>query len=317
MRIEAFHSQDLIEVVDVWNRNLPTDPIFPGRLEARVLLDPNFRDPYFLLARDGDGIAGFVLGICGEGFRFEADRTAPGGVGTRAWILALAVEAAWRGQGVGSALLRELERRFAAAGKREVWIASYPMAYLVPGVDEEAYAEGLAFLQGRGYRVAYTALAMDASLWPPTLPEEAGWKERELAGQGIVFHTYAAHWLSPFRTFLREHVPWDWQWLALRNLARIHEGTFGADQIHLALDEGQVVGYCQYEGAHFGPFGVAVGYQGRGIGGVLLARALASMAREGQHSAWVLWTGDRAAGLYTRYGFRVSRRFAVLHKEVG
>ena len=33
MRIEAFHSQDLGELVRVWNRNLPADPISPARLE--------------------------------------------------------------------------------------------------------------------------------------------------------------------------------------------------------------------------------------------------------------------------------------------
>ena len=145
MRIEAFHSGDLMQVVDVWNQSLPADPISPGRLQARVLLDPNFREPYFLLAREEDEIAGLVLGMCDEGFRFEADRTPVGGMGTRAWILALAVEPVQRRRGVGSALLGELEQRFAAAGKSQVWIASYPTAYLVPGLDEEAYAEGLAF----------------------------------------------------------------------------------------------------------------------------------------------------------------------------
>ena len=31
----------------------------------------------------------------------------------------------------------------------------------------------------------------------------------------------------------------------------------------------KVVGYCQFEGSHFGPFGVAKDFQGRGIGTVL------------------------------------------------
>jgi GNAT superfamily N-acetyltransferase len=316
MCIEPFHSQDLDELVGVWNRSLPADLISAARLEARVLLDPNFREAFFLVARDEARIVGFALGICGEGFCYQAEQVPPERMGSRAWILALAVEREHRGRDVGTALLRELEERFREAGKREVWIASYPTAYLVPGVDEAAYAEGLAFLQRKGYRVAYTALAMDASLWPPAHQEGAIQAEQDLAAQGIVFHTYAPRWLSPFRAFLRQEVPWDWEYLALRNLARLHEGTFSAAQIHLAIHEGQVVGYCQYEGAHFGPFGVARGYQGRGIGTVLLARALYAMAQQGLHNAWVLWTGERAAALYARFGFQVSRRFAVLHKEV-
>ncbi|MBN1641914.1 MAG: GNAT family N-acetyltransferase, partial [Anaerolineae bacterium] len=135
MRIEAFHSRDLGELVEVWNRNLPADPVSQARFEARVLLDPNYREAFSLVAREEGRIAGFVLGICGEGFCYQAERVPPERAGSRAWILALAVEAPYRERGVGSALLRELEERFRAAGKREVWIATYPTAYLVPGVD--------------------------------------------------------------------------------------------------------------------------------------------------------------------------------------
>jgi GNAT superfamily N-acetyltransferase len=235
---------------------------------------------------------------------------------SRAWILAMAVQPEQRERGVGSALLSELEHRFRQAGRHDIWMASYPTAYIVPGVDERAYAGGLAFLQARGYRTAYAALAMEASLWPPKVPEHVSSKERELASQGIRFHPYSSRWLSATRRFLRSQVPWDWEWLALRNLRRIHEGTFSPEQFLLATSEEEVVGCCQNEGEHFGPFGVAQEFQGRGIGTVLLTRTLRSMARQGQHNAWVLWTGDRAARLYARFGFVASRRFAVLHKEL-
>jgi GNAT superfamily N-acetyltransferase len=173
----------------------------------------------------------------------------------------------------------------------------------------------LAFFQAKGYRVAYTALAMDASLWPPNFPEGLAQKEKELAVEGITFHPYSSQWLSAFRRFLSAHTPWDWEWLALNNLRRISEGTFSPGQFLLAVSEGkEAVGYCQYEGEHFGPFGVAQGFQGKGIGTVLLARALRSMSQQGLHNAWVLWTGDRVAKLYARFGFRESRKFAILHK---
>jgi mycothiol synthase len=311
MGVSAFHSADIEELVGVWNRNLPVDPISAGRLETRVLLDPNFREEFCLVARAGERIIGFVLGICGEGVHYPA-RLA----GETAWILSMAVEAEHRGQGVGSALLAALEGRFQKAGRRDVWMASYPTAYIVPGVDERAYPQGMAFLRGLGYQVAYRALAMDTSLWPPRFPEEAGVKERQLAAEGVTFHPYHSRWLSPFREFLRSQVPWDWERLALRNLRAISEGGFPAAMFVLAVFEGKVVGYCQYEGEHFGPFGVAQGWQGRGIGTVLLARALRSMIQRGLHGAWVLWTGEEAARLYARFGFGESRRFAVLHKQI-
>lgn len=311
MDIRPFEGE-LDALVALWNRCLVVDPISASRLEARVLLNPNFDNDLFLVARDGDRLAGFVLGICGEGVSFPTRVE-----GTRAWILAMAVDEPVRGCGTGTALLDELETRFRQAGKSEVWMASYPTAYLVPGIDESAYPGGLGFFQSRGYQVAYRALAMDASLWPFSLsPDVTQYVERKmlaLASQGVAVHAYHSRWLIPFRRFLRQALPWDWEMEALRNLARCHDGRFSPEQILLAIHEGQVVGYCQFEGAHFGPFGVVAGYQRLGIGTVLLARALASISRQGQHSAWVLWTGGDAARLYARFGFEVRRRFAVLH----
>jgi len=50
---------------------------------------------------------------------------------------------------------------------------------------------------------------------------------------------------------------------------------------------------------------------------VLLSRTLYQMRKKGCHSAWVLWTGQRALdGVYGRLGFKLSRRFAIMKKEL-
>ncbi len=311
MRIEQFHSIDLEAVAELWNRSLLADPISANRLRERVLLDPNFRDEFCLVAREGGDIIGFILGICGDGFHF------PGGLsGERAWILGMAVDLEHRGKGIGATLLRELEHHFRDSGKREIWIASYPTAYIVPGVDVNAYPDGITFFQENGFKIAHTAISMDAVIWPYGYPAEVTQKEKKLAEQGICFSGYSSSNLSAFRQFLRNEVPWDWEWLALRNLSRISEGTFSPEQFRLAIFQDAVVGYCQYEGEHFGPFGVSQDFQRRGIGTVLLANALDSMMQQGIHNAWVLWTGEGTARLYERFGFRKSREFAILHKEL-
>lgn len=68
MQIGEFDSADLEELVDIWNRNLPADPISPARLENRVLLDPNSREQFCLVARQEKRTIGFVIGICGAGW---------------------------------------------------------------------------------------------------------------------------------------------------------------------------------------------------------------------------------------------------------
>ena len=120
MNIDVFQSRNLEELVDIWNRNLSADPISSTKLETRVLLDPNFREEFCLVARKENRIIGFILGICGEGIHFPGEL-----MGSRAWILAMAVESRYRRRGVGSTLLQKLEQKFREAGRHDIWIASY------------------------------------------------------------------------------------------------------------------------------------------------------------------------------------------------
>jgi len=83
----------------------------------------------------------------------------------------------------------------------------------------------------------------------------------------------------------------------------------------VALREGEIVGYCQFRGEHFGPFGVREYCRGRGIGTVVLAKCLRQMQRAGLHNAWVLWTSDETAErVYSKLSFRETRRFSVLRR---
>ncbi|NUP66456.1 MAG: GNAT family N-acetyltransferase, partial [Nonomuraea sp.] len=54
--------------------------------------------------------------------------------GERAWVMRIAITSAWRGRGLASALLRELERRLVEARVRRI-------AYVLP--EEELLGEGL------------------------------------------------------------------------------------------------------------------------------------------------------------------------------
>jgi GNAT superfamily N-acetyltransferase len=91
---------------------------------------------------------------------------------------------------------------------------------------------------------------------------------------------------------------------------------FFHDQITIAIHKEEVVGYCQFEGSHFGPFGVSEKYQGKGIGTILLGETLKKMRMYGHHDAWVLWTDDLAAKVYSKFGFKETRRFVTLKKEL-
>jgi GNAT superfamily N-acetyltransferase len=198
-----------------------------------------------------------------------------------------------------------------------VSIAPYVPHYFVPGVDERNYAEGLAFLQRRGFETVSRPLSMDANLVLFDYGPFAAREER-LRAEGIDVRALLPHEFLPLLAYLREHASPDWLRDARELLTDITRGLATEAQFTVAVrGDRQIVGYCQFRGEHFGPFGVREDLQGRGIGTVLLAQCLQTMRRQGLHNAWVLWTSDEAAArVYGKLGFRETRRFAVLRREL-
>jgi len=102
-RIGRFRLGDYAAVRALW-KEAGLD-ISPGdelvQLRRKIKRDPGF----FLVARDGNSVSGAVLGAWD---------------GRRGWIYHLAVSKSARRQGVGTALLEELERRMRAKGVLKV-----------------------------------------------------------------------------------------------------------------------------------------------------------------------------------------------------
>ena len=309
--LRPYRCSDERSLLALWNAALPHDPIDAQTLRRKVLLDPNF-DPARLLVAEVEGrLAGFCLCLIRrvpmEGGGLEPER---------GWITAFGVAPEVRRQGLGSALLERALELFRSAGRSEVSIAPYVPNYFVPGVDESHYAEGLAFLQGCGFEVVSRPLSMDASI---VLFDYAPFQAREdgLREEGIEVRSLRAHEMPLLLTFLREHTSPDWLRDARELLTDTTRGLATAAQFTVAVTDGQIVGYCQFRGEHFGPFGVREDLRGRGIGTVLLAKCLETMKTHGLHNAWVLWTSDETAErVYSRFGFRETRRFSVLRRAV-
>jgi len=315
--VRPFEGRDTEALIRCWNAALPLDGITRDALERKVLLDQNY-EPGSLLVADGmDQVLGFVAGFV---LRKPIEK-----VGNRedtGFITAMGVDPAFRGGGVGSELLETMEHFFRQRGRTQVLIAPYTPNYFVPGVDKDRYPDAMEFLQRNGFIEYSEALAADALISKFELSQEVLSKEAELAGEGIVVRHYQRDDLVDYLQFQRDLMPGPWVEDARRNLLELAEGRFPEDAIWLAIDRKvkpwpKIIGFCQNEHEHFGPFGVSDAYQGKGIGTVLLARTLYQMRLRGCHSAWVLWTGERALkGVYARLGFTLTRRFAIMKKSL-
>lgn len=312
--VRPYEDRDGAALLELWERALPLDGITRPEFERRVLLDANREHDSLMLAfehEDGPPV-GFILCLV---LRYPIENT--GLLEHRGFITAFGVDPLHRRRGIGGELLRRAEEFFRARNRAEVALAPYTPNYFVPGVDRDRYAEGLAFLEKRGFEETSEGIAMDAPIGTFEMDGELLAKEEELRREGVVIEPFTRRRLAEYLEFMSRHMPGPWLEDARRNLKDMTRGLFEEDSIILALHEGRIVGYCQHEGQHFGPFGVSDDQQGKGIGTVLLARTLHRMRLKGNHVAYVLWTGERAAqGVYKRLGFTISRRFAVLRKKL-
>jgi mycothiol synthase len=310
IRIFPFCGSDIDEIVELWNNELPKDSINKNLFISKVLLDEHFDRNNILIAKAGEKIVGFIIGATvKEAIYKDVD---PDNI--RCWITAMAVSGEFRKNGIGKTLLTQLLEHFRESGKRECYIATYPYGYFVPGLDVKVYAEAIRFFERFGFIEANKPLSMDANIVLMDLGIEFKNKIDKLKNEGINIISYEQKYILSYLDFMRSMTS-DWYRVARHNLLDMSRNLFNPDQITIAVHEGEVIGYCQFEGSHFGPFGVSDKYQGRGIGTILLGRTLEKMRMYGYHDAWVLWTDDIAAKVYGKFGFKETRRFSVLKND--
>ncbi|PRB43019.1 AAA family ATPase [Arthrobacter sp. MYb23] len=100
--VRDFHADDLDQVISVWQASR-TDSVHPVYTLSEIIRTCS--DDLAVVAVVRDEVIGAVTCMIQE---------------DRAWILMLAQASAWRGQGLGSALLAGLERRLADQGIRRI-----------------------------------------------------------------------------------------------------------------------------------------------------------------------------------------------------
>lgn len=310
--VRQFEGKDTKSLLQCWASALPLDGVTLDLFERKVLLDENYERDSLAVAEVDGKLAGFVA--C---FVLNKPIEKVGHREDTGFITAMGVAPEYQKKGVGSALLGAAEEFFKKRGRRIITIAPYTPNYFVPGVDKDRYADGVRFLEKHGFKEYSEGIAADALISKFELSADVLEKEKQLAREGVDIRTYKREDLVDYIQFQRDLMPGPWVEDARRNLVELTHGRFPADAIWLAVDKGKIIGFCQNEREHFGPFGVSDDYQGRGVGTVLLARTMHQMRLNGYHSAWVLWTGERALkGVYGRLGFTFTRRFAIMKKEI-
>jgi SpoVK/Ycf46/Vps4 family AAA+-type ATPase len=132
-RLRDYHDQDLDQAIAVWDQSRGSESVEPVFSVAEVMAAARAGQPA-VVAEVGDEVIGMAVAQT---------------QGERAWILLLALSARWRGRGVGSALLADLERRLRSAGVRRICAALPAGATGAAALENSGYArrEGLVYFE--------------------------------------------------------------------------------------------------------------------------------------------------------------------------
>ncbi|MDI3548655.1 MAG: hypothetical protein PWR10_2307 [Halanaerobiales bacterium] len=307
VEIRKYQVGDFEQVINLWNKCLVRDYISPARFQLKVLADSNFDPEGCLVAENREKIIGFMLGIIRklplEDIGLQEDL---------GWITVFFVDPEYRRQGIGQRLLEGVLDYFKENKRRSIYVSNYVPNYFFPGVDVDAYQAAFKFLQANGFKDKSRVIGMGNELQDMVVPERVNQKIKELEAGGIYIKEFAKKYTYSLLNFLRREFPGDWAGTIVDKIKAGNE-----DEIIIAVRDEEVLGYCQFEGPHFGPFGVSEKVRGKGIGSLLFWKVVEKMKENGHHFIWLAWTGGDAARFYREKGnLYQTREHSIMVKEL-
>lgn len=330
MKITTFSKRDIAAGAALWNAcvragDMVYAPLAEDEFRRTFWEHPQASEEYLLAAKEGETLVGFAAGLLKRRYLQGEDFD-----NTPAYLTMVLTAPDRRRQGVATALLAQLEQRFAAVGKRRAAITyRNPLALAwevpgsggarhnnAPGVDRDSAA--FAFFTARGYRTLQVEDGMYLPLAEFSLGEAVLQKQARLAAQGITVERYDParhHGFEALFDALHGEV---WRQTMRDNAARPKPLP-----VLVAADGGVIVGFAgpiDKEPCGRGWFnGIAThpAYERRGIATVLFHRLMAEFKAIGAgYSTLFTDEGNPALHLYRSVGFTVARSFAVMEKEV-
>lgn len=311
MNMRTYVAKDEENLICLWNSCLAKDQLDRKNFYKRILHDVNFDAQKLIVAEENGRLTGFIYAVT----RMVPDEVQglQTGVG---WVVAMGVEAKCCRTGLGGRLLKEAEKKLLAENVKKIDVGPYSSNYFFPGVDEEAYAGGLAFFKKMGYEQSGESCSMDLNLRGYETPQKYKDKKELLEKQGYRFALYSPKDTLPLFNFLNQ----DFAWWKPEIRGAISSGR-GEETLILAHgpDE-KIVGFVlrAMDGTpeRFGPFATKPSLQGTGLGSVLFHEMMENMVKARVFYTYFLWTGGRNLDIYGTWGMKVYRKYAMVSKTV-
>lgn len=299
MKVRRLKDTDVESLLSLWNRNMRYDQLTPELLEEKIWDDHNFsQDMTFAIEHEGM-LVGFIMGLIRQ--------TAPEATG---YVKMLVIDAKYQRKGIGSRLLREMEKHICSHGIKTIRLFETAPNYLVPGLDVR-YTRAMIFFEKNGYERFGETFNLEVDLSTDAFDTAA--QEQELAAAGVEIRRALMADSDEISLFLQKHWP---AWVEEVQASLLNYPI----SLHLACKNRQLIGFsahnCNNKGTGwFGPMGTAPESRRLGIGGTLLRRCLRDIKEEGKRFATIPWVGP--IGFYVHYaGAEISRVFHRYQKAL-
>jgi GNAT superfamily N-acetyltransferase len=321
---------DLHAVVSIWNRCSEAGetvyaPLTDAVFHQKFIGNPNYMPEYALVAEEAGRVIGFIHGITKRVFLpKETHANTPG------YITCVFADAAYRRQGVGSALLNALTATFKRNGKTSAacrdtnpvnldWIIPGTPGHdhnNAPGVDIACM--GHPFLQKHGFQERYREVAMYlhlADYQPASALDDI---RRKLREEGISTGRYDVSLGYDFSRMCDRVGSEYWRKVLQDETSKpyprpILAATYGTHIVGFTgpVDK-QPSGRGWFTGICTDPE-----YEKRCIATVLFNLLMQEFIAAGA-SFSTLFTGDtnHAQRIYAKTGFRAARRFAAMDRDL-
>ena len=339
--------KDFAPAIALWNRCVQAGEVLYAPMDDNLFAQKFVHnagcDPDLLLGAEIDGrLAGLIHGV--------APGTFPGSRPEIGYLTVVLADPAWRGQGVGRALLQALSQRLKAKGAKKLMVSSLNpvnLSWRVPGTPGHDHnnmpgvdmgCAGVGFFPHMGFEKLHEEVAMYRSMADYQPPADLEARRAALRAQGIETGPY--DW--------RTHCDFDgmcdrvgsdyWRDVLRTEIAAWEQGKSNADPRFFADDatppkaprtlltataNGQIVGFTgpvdrQKSGrGWFTGICTDPNYGGKGIATVLFTLLMQAFANEGAAFS-TLFTGteNHAQKIYLAAGMRPVRHFMLMSKSL-
>lgn len=309
MEIRTFQGGDIAQIVAIWNKTMPRNPINRHGFVKNFLLDHNFNEKGFFIAEENGEILGYIYAIvrvypADVGADMNADMGYINAIG-------LKYEKDILG-GLGLALIEKAEGYIHSFGQRQIHMSHYTPNYIYQGINT-AYPVYLELFRQAGYTEAARnqSIAIDLLTYqrPDSIAELKAQREKE----GFLFTDMKDEYILP----LFQYAQPGWN----HRFRRILNETMDYEKFSLIVYEGKVIGVNVFGDPYsceerFGPFSVSAEFRGKGLGQILLHDCLTKMKERGLQKAWAQSTpiATAATHVYAKAGFVSTGTYVIFQK---